>query len=395
MYLKNEKRYFALILAAILCVCFSACGKSQAAIDADNLISAIGTVDLNSGPAIEAAEKAVAALEDKDLEQIEYKQVLADARATYDELIKQAQIAKVEDAISAIGTVMLDSGSAIEAARNAYDESPSDIRKAVQNFSVLKDAEARLVTLQAAKEVSDLIAAIGTVTLDSGDAVKAARSAYDGAKSGVQSEVNNYGVLEAAETQLGNLKAQQVIDLIAQIGTVTLDSDDAIKAAENAYRALTHSEKALVTNADTMTISRATYKELKQAADRQAAIDEARSLFRVTRIWCSSHDSVGGVNVYFNFINNSDKVVNYVNFGFTFYNAVGDVVKCEYENATINRCYKTGPYAKGEGLSGYGWSWGKYYNWDIARVELVSLSLEYSDGTTYRFTDDQIAAVQY
>lgn len=395
MYLKNEKRYFALILAAILCICFSACGKSQAAIDADNLISAIGTVDLNSGPAIEAAEKAVAALEDKDLEQIEYKQILADARATYDELVKQAQIAKVEDAISAIGTVTLDSGSAIEAARNAYDESPSDIRKAVQNFSVLKDAEARLVTLQAAKEVSDLIAAIGTVTLDSGDVVKAARSAYDGAKSGVQSEVGNYGVLEAAETQLGNLKAQQVIDLIAQIGTVTLDSDDAIKAAENAYRTLTHSERALVTNADTMTSSRAAYKELKQAADRQAAIDEARSLFRVTRIWCSSHDSVGGVNVYFNFINNSDKVINYVNFGFTFYNAVGDVVKCEYEDATINRCYKTGPYAKGEGLSGYGWSWGKYYNWDIARVELVSLSLEYSDGTTYRFTDDQIAAVQY
>lgn len=395
MYLKNEKRYFALILAAILCICFSACGKSQAAIDADNLISAIGTVDLNSGPAIEAAEKAVAALEDKDLEQIEYKQILAGARATYDELVKQAQIAKVEDAISAIGTVTLDSGNAIEAARNAYDESPSDIRKAVQNFSVLKDAEARLVTLQAAKEVSDLIAAIGTVTLDSGDAVKAARSAYDGAKSGVQSEVGNYGVLEAAETQLGNLKAQQVIDLIAQIGTVTLDSDDAIKAAENAYRTLTHSERALVTNADTMTSSRAAYKELKQAADRQAAIDEARSLFRVTRIWCSSHDSVGGVNVYFNFINNSDKVINYVNFGFTFYNAVGDVVKCEYEDATINRCYKTGPYAKGEGLSGYGWSWGKYYNWDIARVELVSLSLEYSDGTTYRFTDDQIAAVQY
>ena len=395
MYLKNEKRYFALILAAILCICFSACGKSQAAIDADNLISAIGTVDLNSGPAIEAAEKAVAALEDKDLEQIEYKQILVDARATYDELVKQAQIAKVEDAISAIGTVTLGSGNAIEAARNAYDESPSDIRKAVQNFSVLKDAEARLVTLQAAKEVSDLIAAIGTVTLDSGDAVKAARSAYDGVKSGVQSEVGNYGVLEAAETQLGNLKAQQVIDLITQIGTVTLDSDDAIKAAENAYRTLTHSERALVTNADTMTSSRAAYKELKQAADRQAAIDEARSLFRVTRIWCSSHDSVGGVNVYFNFINNSDKVINYVNFGFTFYNAVGDVVKCEYEDATINRCYKTGPYAKGEGLSGYGWSWGKYYNWDIARVELVSLSLEYSDGTTYRFTDDQIAAVQY
>lgn len=391
----NLKKYFALILTATLCLCFSACGKSKAAVDADNLISAIGTVDLNSGAAIEAAEKAVAALEDKDLEQIEYNQVLTDARATYDELVKQAQIAEVEDAINAIGTVTLSSGSVITAARSAYDSSPSSIRKAVRNFNVLQDAEARLLTLQGAKEVFDLIAAVGAVTLDSDSAVKAARNAYDSAEPDVQREVDNYGILEAAEAQLGNLKAQQVIDLIAQIGTVTLDSDDTIKVAETAYKALSRSEKALVTNAGILTDARAAYKELKQAAERQAAIDEARSLFRVKRIWFSSHDSVGGVSVYFNFVNNSDKVIDYVNFGFTFYNAVGDVVKCEIANDTVNRCYKTGPFAKGEGLSGSGWSWGKYYNWDISKIKLVSLSLEYSDGTTYYFTDDQIAAVQY
>ena len=127
----------------------------------------------------------------------------------------------------------------------------------------------------------------------------------------------------------------------------------------------------------------------------QAAIDEARGLIRVTKLEVSGHDNAGGVNVYFNFINNSDKVIHYVHFGFTFYNAVGDVVKCEIEGDTTNHCYKTGPYAKGEGLQDYSWSWGKYYNWDIASVSLKSLRIDYADGTTVSLTSDQVGYVQY
>ncbi len=149
------------------------------------------------------------------------------------------------------------------------------------------------------------------------------------------------------------------------------------------------------------------YPESKEAAQAQSYSDtadkkleeekiaEARSVIRVTKLAVSGHDSVGGVNVYFNFINNSDKVIKYVNFGFTFYNSVGDVVRCEIEKDTVNRCYKTGPYAKGEGLQDYSWSWGKYYNWDIASVELKSLSVEYTDGTTVSLSSDQLEYVQY
>ncbi|MCI8389063.1 MAG: hypothetical protein HFE63_11450 [Clostridiales bacterium] len=138
-----------------------------------------------------------------------------------------------------------------------------------------------------------------------------------------------------------------------------------------------------------------TYSDNAAAKLREEAKQEARSLIRVTKIWISSHDSVGGVNVYFNFVNKSDKTIKRVNFGFTFYDRVGDVAKCEIERDTINDCYYTGPVASGGGLSGTGWCWGKYYNWDIASVKLVSLSIEYMDGTYKSFTKEQIEDVQY
>ena len=101
------------------------------------------------------------------------------------------------------------------------------------------------------------------------------------------------------------------------------------------------------------------------------------------------------LSVYFNFENKSDKVIKYVNFGFTLYNAVGDTAPCEIEGRSYFRCYSTGPFAKGEGLSGYGWYYGKYYNYDIKYAELDSLSIEYMDGTTYSFTSAQVEYVQY
>ena len=74
---------------------------------------------------------------------------------------------------------------------------------------------------------------------------------------------------------------------------------------------------------------------------------------------------------------------------------MGDLVRCEIANDTTNYCYKTGPYSRGQGNSLYNWSWGKYYNWDIKSAELVSLDIEYMDGSTYYFDSDQIKAVQY
>jgi len=148
----------------------------------------------------------------------------------------------------------------------------------------------------------------------------------------------------------------------------------------------------MVTNYATLTEANAQYQTLKKEKEKQEALALAKALFRVKRIYTDSHDSVGGVYVYFDFVNLSDKAIKYVHFSFSFYNRVNDLVWDEFNQSTS--CYYAGPVYKGEGTES-GWRWGKYYNWEINRVELDSLWIEYMDGTKVYFTDDQIAHITY
>ena len=114
---------------------------------------------------------------------------------------------------------------------------------------------------EAAAAVAALIEGIGNVTLASGDAIQAARKAYDALTETQKALVGNYETLTAAEKTYASLVADRdaakaVTDLIAKLGTVTLDSGDAIQAARKAYDALTDAQKALVTNYETLTAAR-------------------------------------------------------------------------------------------------------------------------------------------
>ena len=56
------KRGISLILALIICLSLCACGKSEAVVKVEELISAIGEVSLESKGAIESAQEAFDAL---------------------------------------------------------------------------------------------------------------------------------------------------------------------------------------------------------------------------------------------------------------------------------------------------------------------------------------------
>ena len=62
-----------------------------------------------------------------------------------------------------------------------------------------------------------------------------------------------------------------VIDKISAIGDVTLESEDAIKEARTAYDALTDAQKELVSNKDVLEKAETTLKELKDAKDADDA----------------------------------------------------------------------------------------------------------------------------
>ena len=194
-------------------------------------------------------------------------------------------VAAVKELIDAIGEVTLDSGDAIKAARAAYDELPEAKKALVDNYEKLTAAEeayTALVDAAAAKAVDDLIDAIGEVTLESGDAIKAARAAYDALTDTQKELVKNYEELTAAEEAYTNLvdaaAAKAVDDLIDAIGEVTADSGDAIKAARAAYDALTDTQKELVKNYEKLLAAEELYEELmaSAAAIAQKAAEEAK-----------------------------------------------------------------------------------------------------------------------
>ena len=175
----------------------------------------------------------------------------------------------VEKLIDAIGTVTLDSEEAIKAARGAYDALTEEQKAQVGNYQTLLDAEAKLADLQAADAVEKLIDAIGTVTLDSEEAIKAARGAYDALTDAQKEQVGNYQTLLDAEAKLADLQAADAVEkLIDAIGTVTLDSEEAIKAARGAYDALTEEQKAQVGNYQTLLDAEAKLAQLKKDAEK-------------------------------------------------------------------------------------------------------------------------------
>lgn len=90
------KRIAALVLVLAIVLSVSACGKSKAAKAADELIVSIGTVTLDSESAIIKAEEAVAALSSKDKEDLENLETLKSARAEFDKL-KEAEQKRLEE----------------------------------------------------------------------------------------------------------------------------------------------------------------------------------------------------------------------------------------------------------------------------------------------------------
>ena len=249
------------------------------------LIDAIGEVTLDSGDAIDAARAAYDKLPDAKKALVDNYEKLTAAEEAYAAMVDAAAAKAAEDLIDAIGEVTLESGDAIEAAREAYDALTDTQKELVKNYEKLTAAEeayAAMVDAAAAKAAEDLIDAIGEVTVDSGDAIKAARAAYDALTDTQKELVKNYEKLTAAEEAYTALvdaaAAKAVDDLIDAIGEVTVDSGDAIKAARAAYDALTDTQKELVENYEKLLAAEELYKELTTTAAQvaQKAAEEAK-----------------------------------------------------------------------------------------------------------------------
>ena len=234
-------------------------------------IDAIGEVTLESEEAIVAARAAYEALTEAQKAQVTNYDKLTAAEARLADL-KAAKA--VDDMIDAIGEVTLESEEAIAAARAAYEALTEAQKAEVKSYDKLTAAEARLANLKAAKPVDDMIDAIGEVTLESEDAIAAARAAYEALTEAQKAEVKSYDKLTAAEARLADLKAAKAVDdMIDAIGEVTLESENAIDAARAAYEALTEAQQAEVKSYDKLTAAEARLAVLKPAKPVEKLID--------------------------------------------------------------------------------------------------------------------------
>lgn len=128
---------------------------------------------LDSDAVIKEAEEAFEALSDSDAKNVKNAESLKQARNRYDELVKEKETEElkkladdVDDAITAIGNVTLNSKETIFEARKKYNKLSDEAKAYVEKAKDLEEAEHALKVLHA-EEAEQAIALIGEVTLDS------------------------------------------------------------------------------------------------------------------------------------------------------------------------------------------------------------------------------------
>ena len=92
------KRFITLLLSIMTCILLCACGKSHSVKEVESVIKAIGDVTLDSGEAIEKAERMYEYLTEKEREQVENKGKLVEARYTYDKIYTDEVYATAKEA---------------------------------------------------------------------------------------------------------------------------------------------------------------------------------------------------------------------------------------------------------------------------------------------------------
>ena len=236
-------------------------------------IAALGAVTLEDASAVEEARKAYDALSAEERALVEGEEVLATAEKTVRRLQVEAAAEEIDALIEAVGEVGLDSGGTIEEARAAYDAADEEVRSAVRLADTLTEAEETLHRLEvedAAAKFDASVAALGEITLESEDAIRVVREAYNGLSGEVRDAVTSLDALTAAEEKLTFLKkkarADEVDAAIAALGEVTLESEAEVQALRAEYDALPEEIRELVTLSGTLDKAEGTIQTLKDKA---------------------------------------------------------------------------------------------------------------------------------
>lgn len=154
----------------------------------------------------------------------------------------------------------------MNAARTAYNAMDDSLKEQVYNY---EDFVKICEDTTQANEVRTMIDGIRSgFTAEDEAYIQKVRLAYENLSDKAKTYVGNskYVTLQMAEEQLAALNANEaagVTDKIAKLGTITVNSYDQIQAARRSYDALSSSQKLLVNNYQILTQAENTYKSLE------------------------------------------------------------------------------------------------------------------------------------
>ncbi|MBQ6268404.1 MAG: hypothetical protein IJK64_11625 [Clostridia bacterium] len=194
--------------------------------------------------------------------------------------------------------ISVDDEKTILSLSQVYSGMNEDQQKKVKNYKKLEKAGASLNSAKI-KKVEDAIAAIGTVTLDSGELIKKATSAYQGLPDELKDQVRSYAALTQAQSDYNKLCANKVSGLIDGLGEITLSSETKLNEIKKEYAALSEDSKKLVTNYSKYEAAVKKLNEL-EAAEKKRLKEERLKKFKAALSGFRAHkDDIKGYTWYY------------------------------------------------------------------------------------------------
>ena len=143
--------------------------------------------------------------------------------------------------------IALTDEQTVDSLEKSYDSLSPKQQRHVKNRKKLEKASAGIDSLKV-EQAETAIAAIKTVTVDSGEAIQKAQELYDALPKELKDKVKTAAALEKAQQDYTSCRVEAVTQKIRQLGTITADSYDALKEIEEIYGDLSDDAKKLVTN---------------------------------------------------------------------------------------------------------------------------------------------------
>lgn len=137
-------------------------------------------------------------------------------------------------------------------------------------------------------------------------------------------------------------------------------------------------------------------QEIEKNNLKTKQLEEIKNSIKVSKVWTDEPNSAGGVDLYINWQNVSDKVIKYAYFTIQPYNSVNDAVYCSIRHySEFTAQADNGPYSKGEGTTGTNYYWeNAWYNYSIKNVKLKSARVEYMDGSELEIPEEYIEYIK-